>query len=200
MRPGRPGGADNGRVAAIAGLGVSRECYVGIDRTIEFSMMMPEQFTCHDLDLTERTGNPADTTEAGWDALLRMSTRQLLEARVAGGRRADLRGSLAWIDARKDKHWMGFNECCAYLHAAVGEAGTGEPGFELRYDDPYCRSSAGHPSAWTLELSDRLLQRGGAAATVRIDGRQMTSPVSARQEVRVPAGLGRLIIEVYAAR
>jgi len=54
-------------LAAIAGLGISRECYVGIDHTIEFKMMMPEQFTCHDLDLTAKTDSPADETEAGWD-------------------------------------------------------------------------------------------------------------------------------------
>ena len=60
LREGTHGGDDNGRVAAIAGLGVSRECYVGIDRTIEFSMMMPEQFTCHDLDLTVQTDAQAD--------------------------------------------------------------------------------------------------------------------------------------------
>jgi hypothetical protein len=60
---GTHGGDDNGRIAAIAGLGVSRECYVGIDHTIEFKMMMPQQFTCHDLDLTAKTNYPADETK-----------------------------------------------------------------------------------------------------------------------------------------
>ena len=59
------------RIAAIAGLGVSRECYVGFDHTIEFRMMMPDQFTFHDLDLTAQTNYPADQTEAGWDKLLK---------------------------------------------------------------------------------------------------------------------------------
>jgi hypothetical protein len=56
------GGDDIGRVAAIAGIGVSRECYVGFDHIIEFSMMMPKQFTGHDLDLTIKTNSPGDVT------------------------------------------------------------------------------------------------------------------------------------------
>ena len=78
LKEGTKGGYDNGRIAAIAGLGVSRECYVGFDHTIEFTMMMPEQFTCHDLDLTAQTNSPADQTEEGWDALLNMTREQLV--------------------------------------------------------------------------------------------------------------------------
>lgn len=90
LKEGTEGGYDNGRIAAIAGLGVSRECYVGIDRTIELSMMMPQQFTCHDLDLTERTDAPADVDDADWGLLLKMSTEELLASEIGGGRRINL--------------------------------------------------------------------------------------------------------------
>jgi len=80
----------------------------GIDHTIEFSMMMPQQFTCHDLDLTAQTNYPADQNEEGWDALLKMTTEQLVASKIAGGRRINLRDNLNWIESRKDKHWMGF--------------------------------------------------------------------------------------------
>ena len=119
LREGTHGGDDNGRVAAIAGLGISRECYVGIDRTIELSMMMPEQFTCHDLDLTSKTDSPADTTEEGWDALLKLTTEQLVSSKIAGGRRINLTDNSNWTE--KNKYWMGFNECCAYLHTGMDE-------------------------------------------------------------------------------
>ncbi|MCK4750522.1 MAG: hypothetical protein KAT15_25870, partial [Bacteroidales bacterium] len=100
LKEGTEGGYDNGRVAAIAGLGVSRECYVGIERTIELSMMMPQQFTCHDLDLTEQTNSPADVDDAEWDVLLEMSTEELLASKIAGGRRINLVDNTDWIDSR----------------------------------------------------------------------------------------------------
>ena len=78
---------------------------------------MPEQFTCHDLDLTAKTDNPADQTEAGWDNLLKMTTEELLSSKIAGGRRINLHDNLNWIESKKDKYWMGFNETCAYLHS-----------------------------------------------------------------------------------
>ncbi len=196
VRQGKPGGDDNGRVAAIAGLGVSRECYVGFDRTIEFSMMMPEQFTCHDLDLTERTGELSDQTEAGWDTLLTMTTEQLLASKIAGGRRAELLHDLNWIESRKDKHWMGFNEACAYLHADVAETAPQGVTLALRYDDHYCKYFENHRSAWTLELSNRLREQLGAAAAVRIDGRPMSVPAGPKQLLDIPAGLGVHMIEI----
>jgi hypothetical protein len=107
LMKGRSGGNDNGRIAAIAGLGVSRECYVGIDRTIEFKMMMPEQFTFHDLDLTTQTEDPADLMEADWDRLRTLPTEQLMKSKIAGGRRLNVHDSHDWIESRKDKYWMG---------------------------------------------------------------------------------------------
>jgi hypothetical protein len=196
ISPSKPGGDDNGRVAAIAGLGVSRECYVGFDRTIEFSMMMPEQFTCHDLDLTLRTNNPADETEAGWDALLQMTTEQLIASRIAGGRRANLTDNTKWIDDHKDKHWMGFNECSAYLHAGITETRKSDLGIELQYDSHYCKYFEKKPSLWTLELSDAFRETVGRAASIRIDGKKSKAALGPRQVLSVPAGLGTHRIEI----
>jgi hypothetical protein len=198
VRLDKPGGDDNGRVAAIAGLGVSRECYVGFDHTIEFSMMMPEQFTCHDLDLTAKTDSPADTTEAGWDSLLKLSTQQLLSSKIAGGRRMDLRSSLAWIDRRKDKHWMGFNETCAYLHSGIESTGKANLEITLRYDDHYCDYFKKRRSTWTLELSDQFLTTLGNGARINIDGRPVRQLPASKQLLEIPAGLGKHSIQILA--
>jgi hypothetical protein len=196
LRKGEPGGDDNGRVAAIAGLGVSRECYVGFDRTIEFSMMMPAQFTCHDLDLTAQTGSPADATEAGWDALLKMTTEQLVSSKIAGGRRINLRDNLNWIDAHKDKQWMGFNECCAYLHSGILETKKNNLGIEFEYDDHYCKYFEKKPSHWTLELSDAFREALGKATSVRVDGKKTKAALGPKQVLHIPAGLGKHTIEI----
>jgi hypothetical protein len=197
ISPSKPGGDDNGRVAAIAGLGVSRECYVGFDRTIEFSMMMPEQFTCHDLDLTLRTNNPADETEAGWDALLKMTTEELLASKIAGGRRDNLTDNTKWIDAHKDKHWMGFNECCAYLHGGIANTQKRGLGIEFHYDDHYCKYFEKKPSLWTLELSDAFRESAGKAATLQVDGKKIKAALVSKQIVTIPAGLGTHRIEIH---
>jgi hypothetical protein len=194
LKPGKPGGYDNGRIAAIAGLGVSRECYVGFDHTIEFTMMMPQQFTCHDLDLTAQTNYPADQTEAGWDALLKMTTDQLVASKIAGGRRINLHDNLNWIESRKDKHWMGFNETCAYLHSNV--TSQGQNGIELYYDDHYCRYFEKKSSMWTLELSDSFREDIGKNASVSIDGKKNTFVPGTKQVLDIPAGLGTHRIEL----
>ena len=190
LREGTHGGDDNGRIAAIAGLGVSRECYVGIDRTIEFSMMMPEQFTCHDLDLTARTGSPADTTDAGWDALWNLSTEQLLSSKIAGGRRINLIDNTSWIDKHKDKYWMGFNETCAYLHAGITNNRTNNLCIDLNYDDHYCKYFENKISRWTLELSDTYLDHWGSGVKILIDGRKIRMHPGTKQELEIPVGLG----------
>jgi hypothetical protein len=153
-------------------------------------MMMPEQFTCHDLDLTARTDSPADQTEAGWDALLKMSTEQLTASKIAGGRRINLHDNLNWIESRKDKHWMGFNETCAYLHSVISVTGTDGPEFEFGYDDHYCRYFEKKSSKWTLELSDNLRDLLGNAVAVIVDGKQTNIVPAARQVIEIPAGLG----------
>lgn len=194
LQEGTPGGFDNGRIAAIAGLGVSRECYVGFDHTIEFSMMMPQQFTCHDLDLTAQTNYPADLTEAGWDALLKMTTEQLVTSKIAGGRRINLHDNLNWIESRKDKHWIGFNETCAYLHTNISS--PGKNGIEFFYDNHYCKYFEEKASLWTLELSDSFREDLGNNASVSVDGKMGTTVLESKQVLEVPAGLGKHRIEL----
>jgi hypothetical protein len=188
LKEGTHGGDDNGRIAAIAGLGVSRECYVGFDYTIEFNMMMPQQFTCHDLDLTAQTNYMADQTEAGWDALLTMTTEQLVSSKIAGGRRINLHDNLDWIESRKDKYWMGFNETCAYLHARI--ASPENNGIEFHYDDHYCKYFEKKTSLWTLELSDSFRQDLGDNSYVSVDGKMGTTNLGSKQVLNIPAGLG----------
>jgi hypothetical protein len=192
------GGDDIGRIAAIAGLGVSRECYVGIDRTIEFSMMMPEQFTCHDLDLTAKTDNPADQTEAGWDNLLKMTTEELLRSKIAGGRRINLHDNLNWIESKKNKYWMGFNETCAYLHSQISGSGENGLAVELYYDDHYCKYFEKKPSRWTLELSDELMEKLDSEALVLVDGQSANIKPAPRQIITIPPGTGKHKIELAA--
>ena len=188
IKTGKPGGYDNGRVAAIAGLGVSRECYVGFDYTIEFTMMMPVQFTCHDLDLTAQTNYIADRTEAGWDALLKINTEQLTSSKIAGGRRINLHDNLDWIESRKDKYWMGFNETCAYLHTII--TGQAKNGIEFQYDDHYCKYFEKKPSRWTLELSDTFREGLGNNPSISIDGKSFPMGPGLKQILEIPAGLG----------
>jgi len=196
LREGKPGGFDNGRIAAIAGLGVSRECYVGFDHTIEFRMMMPDQFTFHDLDLNAQTNYPADETEAGWDKLLKLSTEQLMASKIAGGRRLNIHDNQDWIESRKDKYWMGFNETCAYLHSGISDSGEG--GFKLKfdYDDHYCKHFEKKLSVWTLELSDNFRQNFGNGASVYIDGKPMMG-LRSNQKITIPAGLGIHSVEIF---
>lgn len=193
---GTHGGDDNGRIAAIAGLGVSRECYVGTEHTIEFKMMMPQQFTCHDLDLTARTNDPADETEAGWDKLWTLTTEQLTGSKIAGGRRINLRDNLNWIESRKDKHWMGFNETCAYLHSEISASGKDGFGIDLTYDNHYCKYFEKKPSVWTLELSDGFSRNFAKGSSVYVDGKLTLSEISMDQKVEIPAGLGVHKLEI----
>ena len=194
LREGTHGGDDNGRIAAIAGLGMSRECYVGIDRTIELSMMMPEQFTCHDLDLTFKTDSPADTTEEGWDALLKLTTEQLVSSKIAGGRRINLTDNSNWTE--KNKYWMGFNECCAYLHTGMTGNHENNFGLELTYDGHYCKYFESKPSHWTLELSTGFLKNLGDEATILVDGKKVPGKTELKQLIEIPAGLGTHKIEI----
>jgi len=196
--PGKMGGYDNGRIAAIAGLGVSRECYVGIDHTIEFKMMMPEQFTCHDLDLTAKTDSPADETEAGWDKLWTLTNEQLTGSKIAGGRRIDLRNNLNWIESRKDMYWMGFNETCAYLHSKISDTGNSTFVIEFDYDEHYCKYFENKPSVWTLELSDSYIKKLGSEASVSVDGKPVLSELKINQRVEIPAGLGSHKLEIIS--
>jgi hypothetical protein len=196
IMPGTHGGDDNGRIAAIAGLGVSRECYVGFDHTIEFKMMMPEQYTCHDLDLTAKTDSPADETEEGWDRLWSLTTEQLMGSKIAGGRRINLRDNLDWIESKKEKHWMGFNETCAYLHSVISDRKGDKPEINLSYDGHYCKFFESKSSYWTLELSDGFREKLGPSAHLSVDGKPSGMPLESKQTLNIPAGLGTHIIKI----
>ncbi len=190
LMKGTAGGNDNGRIAAIAGLGVSRECYVGIDRTIEFKMMMPEQFTFHDLDLTAQTDYPADVQEADWDKLWTLTTEQLMNSGIAGGRRLNVHDNHEWIESRKDKYWMGFNETCAYLHSDVSETDDDGFGITFSYDPHYCSYFEKKPSVWTVEFSDHFREALGSGVSVHVDGKPVQKGLTANQKITIPAGLG----------
>jgi hypothetical protein len=196
LRKGKTGGFDNGRIAAIAGLGVSRECYVGFDHTIEFRMMMPEQFTFHDLDLTAQTNYKSDQPEAGWDILTRMSAEELLACKIAGGRRLNVHGSQNWIESKKDKHWMGFNETCAYLHSGISDSGKDGFKIEFSYDDHYCKFFERKPSKWTLELSDVLREKLGNKTSIIVDGKLTNTAPETTQIIEIPAGVGNHTVEI----
>ena len=189
-------GDDNGRIAAIAGLGMGRESYVGYDHTIEFKMMFPEQFTCHDLDLTVRTDNPSDQMGKWsdcWPRLEELTTKQLLSSRIAGVRSVNLHNQ-EWIELRKDKHWMGYNETCAYLHADITSNGNSE--IKLFYDNHYCNYFSRKSSYWTLEVSDSFCRKIGNKAMIYIDGKNTSATLELKQKVEITSGDGTHIIRL----
>ena len=95
-----------------------------------------------------------------------------MASKIAGGRRINLHDNQDWIESRKDKHWMGFNETCAYLHSNISASGKDGFAIEFNYDDHYCRYFEKKPSIWTLELSDNFRQNLGQAASIYVDGNQ----------------------------
>lgn len=196
IRPGTSLDHDNGRLAAIAGYGVDRWHYVGPDYTILFSIpeMCPEQFTCHDLDLVERTESeitgPAKNTRQA-------AIADLLAAKVAGGRRIDLR-TTGWIESKKDKRWMGFNEYCAYLHSRIEVVPGRGLGVRFDYDPHYCRHFAENPSKWMLLVSDRYLKKLGTKVSILLDGRTGQQSLSKRQTITIPPGVGTQCVHFQA--
>ena len=188
IRPGTSIEHDNGRLAATAGYGVDRWHYVGSDYSILFSIeqICPEHLTCHDLDLVERT----DSEITGPTKNLRQTaTATLLAAKVVGERRIDLRAS-DWIEANKDKRWMGFNEYCAYLHSRIDVVSGGGLDLRFEYDPHYCRYFAKNPSSWTLQLSDRYLKKLGTQGSLSVNGKVERRSVSERQTITIQPGLG----------
>jgi len=179
---------DTGRLAAIAGYGVDRWHYLGLERLIQFSIpkMAPEQFTCHDLDLVEK--RPGEITSPASN-VHRTPTSVLRSAPVTGSRILDLRNP-RWTDRWKDKRWMGFNEYCAYLHTRVDVTGSVGLAVRLDYDPHYCRHFAKNPSRWTLELSDEYRKRAGAGGAVSVDGQAEKQAVVGPTVIAFPPGEG----------
>ncbi|MHC4407050.1 MAG: hypothetical protein ACYTG0_46145 [Planctomycetota bacterium] len=189
---------DNARLAAVAGYGVDRWHYLGTDRVVQFSIrkMCPEQFTCHDLDLVERT----DGEIASPDRDVRSEPAEaLLAARVVGGRRIDLRSN-EWIESKKHKRWIGFNEYCAYLHSRIEVIVADGLDMRFDYDPHYCRHFAGHSSRWTLELSDRYLERFAGDGLVTVDEKRDKRGITRRQTLELSPGVGSRHVIIRADR
>jgi hypothetical protein len=188
IRPGTSLEHDNGRLAAIAGYGVDRWHYVGTDYSILFSIpeICPEHITCHDLDLVERTETEITSPTKN---VRQTATADLLAAKVVGSRSIDLR-SRTWIESRKDKHWIGFNEFCAYLHSRIEVAADDGLDIRIEYDPHYCRHFAGNPSRWTLQLSDRYLKKIGEKVRLSLDGETERCSLTQRQTIKIPSGVG----------
>jgi len=189
---------DNGRLAAIAGFGLGSEgpqlSYIGTDYTIQFSMMFPERFICHDLDLNEKT----DREFLGQGSELeKIPVEALHSAKLTGKRSVDLTTSREWLESRKDKKWMGYNEVCAYVHSRNDVQAADALTMLLDYDSHYCRYFSNHKSTWTLELSDRYREKLGRNATLIIDGESKKITPARSQTIDIPAGVGlhRVVIK-----
>jgi len=210
IRPRRSLYDDNGRLAAIAGFGLGTSSaqlhYIGTDCTIQFSMMFPERLYCHDLDLIEKS----DSEITGpYSSLDEQDISALRSATVVGNRRIDLR-SREWIESRKDKKWMGYNEVCAYVHSNIDiQTAPATPGPDpyppvagaltmlFDYDSHYSRYFSNHKSTWTLELSDRYRKKLGGNVTIIIDGKSKKMAPTRSQAIDIPAGAGlhRVVIK-----
>jgi hypothetical protein len=182
---------DNGRLAAIAGFGLGSEgpqlSYVGTDYTIQFSMMFPERFICHDLDLNEKTDN--EILGQGSE-LEKLPVEALHSAKLTGKRSVDLTTSREWLESRKDKKWMGYNEVCAYVHSRNDVQSADVLTMLLDYDSHYCRYFSNRKSTWTLELSDRYREKLGRDATIIVDGESKKMTLARSQAIDIPAGVG----------
>ena len=116
--------------------------------------------------------------------------------RHRGSRSVDLTGSRDWIESRKDKRWIGFNEFCGYPHGEVDVCNDGALAIRIRYDDHYCRHFTKRRSHWTLEFSDRYRKRLGRRISVDIDGKVEKRVLAARQTLTLPAGVGPRTVKI----
>jgi hypothetical protein len=126
---------------------------------------------------------------------MKLSVEELTASKIAGGRRLNVHDSQDWIESRKDKHWMGFNETCAYLHTLIGNRTDGGFGLQLIYDDHYCRHFEKKNSFWTLELSDEFTKNFTRDNAIYVDNVRSESPAS-NHRILVTAGLGIHNIEI----
>ena len=190
-----------GRLAAVAGYGVGRSQYVGFDYLIQLSMMAPELLGCHDIDLVPKSDSEIlEAVEKRWPWTDGLKAR-LKAAKIVGTKNPDLDFfKTDWIESRKDKKWMGYNELCAYLHSDVDAKPKDGLTILLNYDGHYCRYFEKKPSMWTLELSDGFRRTAGGAASIYVDGKKSKTTVQSRQVLEVPAGLGVRSITIRSER
>jgi hypothetical protein len=137
---------------------------------------------------TDIFGNWQDygSTKEGLDEGLRRGVFEIQPHRAW----SHMNWDLDWIESRKDKHWMGFNETCAYLHSEISDSGKDGFGIDLCYDDHYCKYFEKKTSAWTLEFSDTFREALGTGASIKVDGKPSLTGLSAVQKIEIPAGLG----------
>jgi hypothetical protein len=200
IRPRRSLHDDNGRLAAIAGFGLGTSSaqlhYIGADCTIQFSMMFPDRLYCHDLDLLEKT----DSEITGpYSSLDEQDISVLRSATVVGSRRIDLR-SREWIESRKNKRWMGYNEVCAYVHSNIDIQTEGALTMLFDYDSHYSRYFSNHESTWTLELSDRYRKKLAKNVSIIVDGKSSKITLTSSQTITIPPGVGAHKVEIRADR
>ncbi len=186
-----------GRLAAVAGYGVGRSQYIGSDYLIQLNMMKPELLGCHDIDLVPKTDSEIiAAVEKQWPWTNELKAK-LRAAKIVGTKNPDLDFTRTdWIESRKDKKWMGYNEVCAYLHSDVGVKPEEHLTILLNYDEHYCRYFEKKPSMWTLELSDDFMLTLSKDASVRIDGKKTSTVLVTRLTLEIPARLGAHSIEI----
>jgi hypothetical protein len=189
-----------GRLAAVAGYGVGRYQYIGFDYLIQLNMMEPELLGCHDIDLVPKTDSEiiaAVEKDWPWPDELK---QKLKAARIVGTKNPDLDFTKTdWIESRKNKKWMGYNELCAYLHSGVDACPKDGWTMMLNYDAHYCKYFARKPSRWTLEVSDGLRQKLGREAAIRIDGKKVKTVLGATQVLDIPAGIGMHKVQIVTS-
>ncbi|MBN1675053.1 MAG: hypothetical protein JXR37_28690 [Kiritimatiellae bacterium] len=188
VRPGENLALADERLAVMAGYGVDRWHYLGPDRVIQFSIreMTPQQSGCHDIDLVEKT--EGELTGSG---RYELPVETACAARVVAGRAPWDLHDPDWPDRWRDKRWIGFNEYCAYLHTDLQATDGAGLTLDFGYDAHYCRHFEKNPSEWTLELSERYMKKLGKAATVSVDGAQVSAPSADRTVLTIPPGTGR---------
>lgn len=188
---------DSGRLAAIAGYGVSRDHYIGIDYNIQFDMMTPKVIPCHDIDLAAKSDS--EFLAEMWKMMpwTNEFKTKMKAAKIAGQKNPDVDFfKTDWIEPWKDKKWMGLNEFCAYLHSGVAISPEDGLTITLNYDGHYCMYFAKKPSSWTLELSPEYLKKSGKEATLSADGKTQKITLAESQTIAVSPGVGLRKVEI----
>ena len=157
----------------------------------------PPVFLYHGkLDLLEKV----DSEVTGpYSSLDEQNVSAVRSAPIVGNRRIDLR-SREWIESRKDKRWMGYNEVCAYVHTNIDVQTEDVLTMLLDYDSHYCRYFSNHESTWTLELDDRSRNKLAKNPSIIVDGKSSEIRLKRSQTITIPAGVGAHKVEIRTGR